>query len=325
MTHKRTSQGVHRGTRAFTLIELLVVVSIIALLVSMLLPTLGKAREQARQVSCSNNQQIIVKGLAQYVSEWDVFPFNFYYYTNYLQYRWALGCLSKHVGGPKGVLLAGNVMNESDLRGLDETEFPGCYICPSADLGAVFANNPNEKFHACYWTNIAVRVNRGWMSLFSPWTHTTRPPGWDLDSAGAARFFGTMCPNYPGGWRQHWRSVYHPTPDTVRNPSGMIFSGDTIVMPYEVGGWTDNDPGDFRVWPGSGSVQGCMGFHRHDGRIMVSYIDGHAGPFLEESLKNYATYSHTPPETTGDWMIEYLAEDGCRGTRIHDIPPMVIE
>jgi len=54
---------------AFTLVELLVVIAIVALLVAILMPTLGKARVASDRVRCSSNQRQLVHAVVMYAND----------------------------------------------------------------------------------------------------------------------------------------------------------------------------------------------------------------------------------------------------------------
>jgi prepilin-type N-terminal cleavage/methylation domain-containing protein len=60
-----------RKQNAFTLIELLVVISIIALLISILMPALAKAKKQARFVICQGNLRQLQLGMIYYKDEYE--------------------------------------------------------------------------------------------------------------------------------------------------------------------------------------------------------------------------------------------------------------
>lgn len=70
----RKSTQSHSRPTGFTLIELLVVVAIIALLMSIVLPTLGQSRERAKATVCAANLHQVGLALHMYIQQYGYYP-----------------------------------------------------------------------------------------------------------------------------------------------------------------------------------------------------------------------------------------------------------
>ncbi|MBN2640673.1 MAG: type II secretion system protein [Victivallales bacterium] len=103
--------------RIFTLIELLVVIGIIAILASMLLPALNKARGKAKQISCAGNLKNLGSLLIMYVDD----------NNDWIPYKnFATGCQERDMPH----ILLGKDPSWYYVEGVDQRSIKGAYLCP---------------------------------------------------------------------------------------------------------------------------------------------------------------------------------------------------
>ena len=260
--------------QAFTLVELLVVIGIIAILVGILLPTLGRARASARSVQCMSNLRQMGQAMQMYVNaNKGSLPFGEYVpnYNGALSTRW-FAVLQNTLNSRYGI-----TFNDAQQSGSHGAKLRELFICPDAPGNSVNAANGGAIQYMAHPRLMPVH----------PWSGGPlgdKPLPYKLSKVRQSAEIGLIwdAPLMPATTGDFWKVKYdsgvanHVDYGALWGPRFLLNTN------YAAGGVSPDDSVDMRALDGGrpnsdseGNAQNIRFRHIKDTRANVLMVDGH--------------------------------------------------